>query len=182
MTRFLREFVHQDEELQSIGGPLIERLKQFVPTDPFVRWEFLEELLDAFALEDQFDQRSYVHAKTPPLASRLEAVCRGRPPAVFLGAPVTSFSWDSYIPSSKQLPKVRATALNAADQFVGQQNKKQSRSMVPGPGSYSEPVLTTAALKNPRKQGVFPSVGGPRTKCLAMMVPERGRFSFYNAS
>lgn len=179
IVRFLSEFVHKDEKLKSIGGPLIQRLKQFVPKDSFGRWEYMEELLEAFKLEDQFDQRSYVHAKTPPLEARLKAACRGRPPAVFLGTPANMFSWDSYVPSGKQLPRLRATAVNASECSVNRNSKSQrSRNMVPGPGSYSEPLLTTASLKNPR-QGVFPSVGGPRTKCSAVMLSQRGRFSFY---
>lgn len=176
IARMLTEFIHRNKPFRNIGGPLIDRLVQVTPKDPFVRWEFLEELLEAFSLEDQFDQKSYIHAKTPPLGERLAHVIKGRPPAVFLGTPATSFSWDSYVPPSDKLPKVRLCALQPTNSLV-RPNEKHSRMMMPGPGTYSEPALIAEGIKNPR-QGVFPPVGGPRTQCAANIgISQRGRFS-----
>lgn len=173
IASLVHEDVHIGEgELEMPTEPLYSALFRVVP-DPEsiqagIQWQFLEELIATFKIEQQFDRNSCMHVPPPSRSQKLAVLCGGPPPVWVRGQPKSSFSICGL---DKNLDH-RYTTVNC-------DKDRQAWAFVPRPASVPGPGTYTgkgaAAMASPRR-AEFSSVGRPRPACFVSSLSQKPRF------
>lgn len=142
-------------------GPLRGGLLRMVPK-PHVAmlygWEYVDDLLEVFELESQFDLTKCAHAGAPNRDTRLSLLC-GKPPTIWCpGIPRSDFARTGFVPTQY----ARTTAYHCSRDHQGRVHLSKPID-TPGPGSYPKVELLTCMQSSHRSK--FAPNGGPRPVC-----------------
>lgn len=182
--------------------PLGEALRRVVPQPNKVmeqRWDFLEELLHALKLEEEFDLSSAMHQLRPSTAEQMEMCKATKIDAAFAKRHEASFlskkddfaqhgsigrrcalstaaklrlSGDFSWATYREADRCRVTCCSWSPQVM---MNNQHPIDIPGPGQYQ--VIPPSSATRKTRRAEFPSVGKPRAVGSEVLLAQQERFA-----
>jgi len=161
-------------------GPLGPALLRVVPSAESTckeRWKFLEDIIDVWRIERQFDRSSYIHQPNLKPNQKTRFFC-GLPPPIWDKVSSTDRPSDFPRGQMSSIDKLRMTSF--ASKTYPEVWMRRTRPASIGPGHYGsrDPAFmhASASYATLNRRAEFPSVGKPRGICLVDTLSYQNRF------